>query len=80
MKIEEGKSYHISIRGYIEVRKIHIMYILDSVYEGERLIVYRYFGKYHRWWHGKMEREDRLIREINGLKEFKKRNYGTKRI
>jgi len=33
------------------VGKVHIMYILDSYYKRENLIVYRVYGKSKQWWH-----------------------------
>ena len=31
--------------------KVHIMYVLPSIYKDQKLIIYRVFGKHKRWWH-----------------------------
>jgi len=34
-----------------EPRTIHIKYVLDSIYEDRKLIVYAVYGKQKQWWH-----------------------------
>ena len=31
--------------------KVHIMYVLDSVYADQKLIIYKVWGRHKQWWH-----------------------------
>ncbi len=46
----------MSFRGIVpfsspETIKIHIRYVLPSIYRGQKLIIYAVFGKHKQWWH-----------------------------
>ena len=51
---KEGETYRAYFGGNARY-KIHIAYVLDSIYDGEKLIVFRYFGKHKHWWHEEMK-------------------------
>lgn len=66
-KLKEGMSFKAKVPfSQPNTTKVHIVYILPSIYEGERLIVYRVFGKHKRWWHELMctEREMNIYRNL----------------
>jgi hypothetical protein len=46
-----GKSYKIRLNWATKPVKVYIEHILPSVYEDERLIVYRVWLKHKRYWH-----------------------------
>ena len=55
--MKEGDTYRVLLNGFRYTVKAHVMYILEGCYEGEKLIVFRYYGKYKQWWHQDMLRE-----------------------
>jgi len=54
MKFKQGETYEAYFGGKANY-KIHIMYVLDSIYDNEKLIVYRYYGKHKQYWHEEMK-------------------------
>lgn len=60
MEFKPDETYHALLSGSIEIKKIHIMYVLDSIYENEKLIVFRWYGKHKQWWHEEMLNSERL--------------------
>lgn len=69
LNMEIGKSYHARLSGGIKPVKIHIDHILPSVYNGTRLIVFRYWLKHRPWWHEKMLTEEELLMYIEFAKK-----------
>lgn len=49
--IQVGKSYHIYASETSRLTKVHIMFILDGFYDEQKIIIYRFYGKYKKWWH-----------------------------
>lgn len=64
-RLDIGKSYKT-----LQYGKIHVMYILDSYYDDEKLVVFRVYGKRKQWWHFFVESES-FIR--CSIKHFKAR-------
>jgi len=50
MKYKAGQKIKAKVPFSITPMKIHIEYVLDTIYD-DKLIVYRVYGKYKRWWH-----------------------------
>ncbi len=40
--------------------KVHIDHVIQSVYEDQKLIIYRVFGKHKQWWHEFMCTEEEM--------------------
>jgi len=59
INFKEGETYRAYFGGK-ENHKIHIMYVLDSVYEGQKLVVFRWYGKHKQYWHEEMRTADML--------------------
>lgn len=72
MTYKPDQSFHAVIPNTDRPTKIHIMYVLDGVYEDEKLIVYRHFGKYRRWWHQLMCTDKQMDSYVEHVKDFKK--------
>lgn len=53
IEFKAGQTFQASIPFGIgsNPRKVHICYVLDSVYENNKLIIYKFYGKHKQWWH-----------------------------
>jgi hypothetical protein len=51
MEFKAGQTYRAFIPFGRELYKVHICYVLNSVYENRKLIVYRVYGRHKQWWH-----------------------------
>ena len=51
MEYKEGQTFRVVLNGFNREVKIHIMYVIDSIYHGHKLIVFRYWGKRSQYWH-----------------------------
>ena len=52
MKFKKGQAFKAKIPfGAGRLYKIHILYVLKSIYDKEQLIIYKVFGKHKRYWH-----------------------------
>ncbi len=60
LDFEVGQTYRTSLNGMsaMNTLKIHIIHVLDGLYEGEKLIVFKYFVR--NYWHADMYDADRL--------------------
>lgn len=77
MDIKPGKSYHIyDSQNASRVVKAHVMHIVDGCYQDEQLIIYRFYGKYKRWWHQCLLTKERFIEAIEFAQRIKQRNNG----
>ena len=66
-KLKMGMSFKAKIPdAQFKPMKVHIDHILPSIYEDERLIVYRVFNKHKKYWHELMctEREMNIYRNL----------------
>jgi len=55
IKFKVGQTFKARPNGHVVPVKIHIMYVLPSIYEDRSLVVYRWYGKHKQWWHEEME-------------------------
>lgn len=55
-----------------EPRKIHIRYVLDSIYADRKLYVYAIYGKTKQWWHEFMCDDFEMKSMIDRAKNWKK--------
>lgn len=71
MEFKEGETYRVFIGPH--TYKIHIMYILDSLYKDEKLVIYRYYGRNKQYWHQVMVIDFELTWKVeNAQKSFQK--------
>lgn len=65
------ETYRVSLNGMsiTESLKIHIMYVLDGVYEDEKLIVFRYYSKRYKSWIQKLIIDEELNWRIQRTKK-----------
>lgn len=66
-EFKSGMSFKAIIPFSFKPMKVHIDHVLPSIYEGEKLIIYRVFGTHKRWWHQFMctDSEMSLYRTLN---------------
>lgn len=63
MNYKKGDKERLRINGL--TYKVHIMYVLDSYYKSEKLIVFRYYGHHRQWWHQDILTEQQFALKIN---------------
>lgn len=68
-EIKEGDSFRVQISHLIGTRKVHIDHVFPSIYQGRKLIIYRYYGKHRRWWHECLCTEEEMELYIKLAKE-----------
>ncbi len=71
---KKGDTYHI-IKGHVKPYKIHIVSIIKD--NGNRLVVYKYFGRHKQWWHYCIEDEEILDFKIDLCKRRKLNGNGN---
>ena len=54
MEFKAGQTYKALIPYGDKPYKVHICYVLNSIHEYQKLIVYRFYGRHKQWWHEKM--------------------------
>jgi hypothetical protein len=65
MTFEKGKAYHIWLMDTGRIQKIHIVELIEN-----DMIVYKFFGKHKRWWHYRVESQQRIkFYHEQGIKE-----------
>lgn len=62
LDFQVGQTFKTSLNGMSSLNtvKIHITHVLDGVYEGEKLVVFKWYGKRTQWWQEDMYNSDRL--------------------
>ena len=65
IQFKPNDTHHIRIG--MNVYKIHVCHVVDSIYQGRKLVVFRWYGKHKQWWHEDMKDDDRLSWEIQKL-------------
>ena len=47
--VKQGESYRVRPNGCLRFVKAHVMHVVDGAYDGEKLIVFKWWGKRPRW-------------------------------
>jgi hypothetical protein len=73
-KFKAGMSLRAIVPFSSEIMKVHIEYVLPSIYIDRKLIVYRVFGKHKRWWHEFLCTEEEMQWYIDKITVIKQRS------
>lgn len=73
MNFEKGKSYTIMVPSLGELRKAHIVELIEN-----DMIVYKWFGKRKQWWHYFVESRDRMIFNVEQAEKYKESKQAKK--
>lgn len=72
MEFKAGETYYM--KNGPKVFKVHVMYVLDSVYEDYKLIVFKYYSYKKQYWVEQMYNSWRFEMHVKSAEEYKKNN------
>jgi len=68
MKYKVGDTHRIRPNGWRGTAKSHVLYVLDSIYENEKLIVVKIWIKHKKYWNEFMYYENDFTHKIEMAK------------